>query len=209
LTQRKALVAPSEQAWKSCVVRLNEIDKARRVESIVGRFAPALCGVFFIAIVLGGLVARHRSDQVAPKVNIARLLPGKSTASSQSDQEKLEWYKHLLNQSKMSTPDPLTLRQVSICLYQGAPVTQLRASDGNGELIILLIPKPLEISDMTPMQDHPEYRLGRYRDMNCISRPEGDNTTVILARRSYEDLAGVMAQLPVNMDNVMSHIAIR
>jgi anti-sigma factor RsiW len=40
----------AEDCWKACQVRMNEIDRSRRVESFVGRYAWAMCAVFFVLI---------------------------------------------------------------------------------------------------------------------------------------------------------------
>ena len=58
--QSKVSSVTCDETWRTCVGRLNEIDRTRRVEGFVGRYAWALCGVFFLFIVYGGISNRGK-----------------------------------------------------------------------------------------------------------------------------------------------------
>ncbi len=62
LLMKEKVEERSDQAWRRC--RAADIDKARRVEGFVGRYAWALCSVFFLVIFTGAsFVARARTTQ--------------------------------------------------------------------------------------------------------------------------------------------------
>lgn len=61
---RSAATEPASAEWNRCVSRLNEIDKSRRVEGFVGKYAWGLCVLFFCAILVGGALKRNGGSRV-------------------------------------------------------------------------------------------------------------------------------------------------
>src|SRR5690349_7885295 len=58
IVRSNALQHSDEEVWKACVRRLDGIDKTRRVEGFVGRYAWALCGAMFLFILSGRAAMR-------------------------------------------------------------------------------------------------------------------------------------------------------
>ncbi|MBI3721272.1 MAG: hypothetical protein HY248_01860, partial [Fimbriimonas ginsengisoli] len=67
-----------DDTWCKCRKRLDEIDRAQRVEGFVGRYAWGLCGTFLLAIVVGGLATRNGSAGLPRK---PPFCPGRVRAS--------------------------------------------------------------------------------------------------------------------------------
>ncbi len=191
----KSSQVDAKDEWKSCVLRLNEIDKARRVEFVVGRFAPALCGIFFLVIVAGGLVSRrHDSNYASPlHPNLARFYGGLNAPKSPVDGNKEIWLKNLINQSWLSTPDHPQFRGGFSYEMDGVPVRRVQVRDGAGDVTVLFIQRHIEFEGMTPMDTHPGFMAGRVNNMNCVARSENVNTVAVIADRPYEDLVSVLS----------------
>ncbi len=197
LVQVRSEEVSTSKAWSDCVRRLDELDKARRVERFVGRFAPALCGVFFIAIVLGGLVSRHHEAGGGSSRNLTAMIGRMHFDKTETNTEKSEWLNNLIKVSKLSTPDHLEPRQVDECEIDGMIVRRVLMRDANGDLSVLMIPKKIEFEGFSSLPGHPGYRCGQSWGRNCIVRPDGDRTTVITAERPYEELANVLMHIKV------------
>src|SRR5687767_4015076 len=79
-----------DETWQRCQRRLDELDKTARIESFVGRYAWALCGLF-LALILGvGMLNRTSGSFGADDVPriAAGLTPFLSSPSSQDANTK-------------------------------------------------------------------------------------------------------------------------
>jgi anti-sigma factor RsiW len=72
--REKALAPQSELLWQRCVGRLDEIDKTRRVERVVGKYAPALCAVMFVVIVVAGQFSHPTDRGNVSSPDLARMV---------------------------------------------------------------------------------------------------------------------------------------
>ena len=189
------LTPPSTDGlWKVCVGRLDEIEKTRRVERIVGRYAPALCGGLFVVILLAGQFG-HRPDR--GNISTPDTLKMLTTLSPMQPPKKSvgfdlgSWYQALLNQSKLSTPDHLTILGASQGFFGNIPVRSFSARDEMGGLKILVVQQPIVLEGMQPMANHSDLQYGLLDGMNCVVRTQGNTTIFVIAERSPEDLASV------------------
>ena len=199
LVSQKLTPPSTEGIWKVCVRRLDEIEKTRRVERIVGRYAPALCGGLFVVILLAGQFGHqpNRGNISTPDTlkmvnTLSPMQPPKSVGFDTS-----RWYADLLNQSKLSTPDHLTIRGVSAGFMGEIPVRSFSARDEVGDLKILVSQQPLVLEGMEPMANHKELQAGLFDGMNCVVRTQGNTTIFIIAERTYDDLASVASKVIV------------
>ena len=182
-------------SWKACVRRLDEIDKARRVERIVGKYAPAMCSVFFVAIVAGGLVSRNHTGTPSTGRNLTAMLGRMRFDKSPANEEKTVWLKSLIDNSKMSTPDRLQIRESDDCEIDGMIVQRVVLRDDVGDVTLLMIPRPIEFEGFGALAKDPSMKFGRCWGRNCLTRRQGEGTLVITADRTYEDLAGIVGQI--------------
>jgi len=196
LLQSRIEQPESADSWKACIRRLNEIDKARRVESLVGRFAPVLCGVLILCIFFAGLAARRSGISSRGNLNLAQIV-GSMTTVNKPDQG--QWLENLIKQSRLSTPDHLEIRSVREGVIGGLPSRLFSARDADGDLAILLIPQVVQFEGMTQATNQTNLLLGRLGTMNCVSRTEGDNTVVVIADRTYENLVAVLSEVKVKV----------
>src|SRR5688572_10010513 len=62
-TRRDAIT--SDETWANCQRRLDELDKAHRIEGFVGRYAWGLCGLFLALIIGVGVLNRNGETMAA------------------------------------------------------------------------------------------------------------------------------------------------
>jgi hypothetical protein len=84
-----------EALWRQCVGRLDEIDKTKKVEGFVSRYAWGLCAVFLFVILGGGVLHKMnpnsvRAGQVASYVSGMGLTGGWSKPPAQAS-DRRQW----------------------------------------------------------------------------------------------------------------------
>ncbi len=198
---RANVVMPdSADAWKACTRRLDELDKTKRIESLVGRFAPAMCATLFVGILLVGRFSHHSDGRNYSGPDLARAFGTLSTQKATPNglsKDMARWEDWLIHQSKTSTPDHLTLRGVKTGFIDGIPVTQLSARDQNGDFKIYEVRQPIVLDGMQPLQGHADLQMGMLNGENCVVRQQGQSTLLIVGDRNFEDLATVAAQVTI------------
>lgn len=193
----KAEPADAQKAWKACVKRLDEIDKTKRAEFVVGRFAPFLCAGLFAFILIVGRVT-HPSDRGnLSGPDFAKMIGGLSPSRPPKSADTDRWLRERIRESMTSTPDHLSPRRVRTGHIDGFPVTDFSARDQYGNLEIYVIGQPVVLQGTQPMDGHPDLMIGAFNGINCIVRLEGSKTILILADRSPDDLAQVAAEVTV------------
>lgn len=196
-------VAPIEcrQEWKACVGRLNEIDKARRIEGFVGRYAWGLCGSFFVAIVAGAMLTRTPDSSRVQSADLARmvsnLVPTRMPKAS-SNGEMDRWVDSLLGQARRSIdPNRMQVRGAATGYLDGRPVTRLTLRDGMGDLALIVVSDVLPLENMPEIQRDRGYRQGHIMGMNCVVWSDGRNTLALVGDREVERLADTASRLTI------------
>ncbi len=190
----------SAAEWNKCVSRLNEIDKTRKVERVVSKYAPAFCGALLGVILATGLLHKRSDPGHISSPDLAKMAgslepmrPPKKQLGFNEDR----WLGGLINQSKLSTPDHLTVRGVSNGQIGGIPVRSFSARDEKGDVTILVVRQELDLEGMTPMTGHTNLLAGKLNGVNCVVQTGKDHTIFIVAQRTFEDLASVSSQVAI------------
>jgi hypothetical protein len=195
------LEAPAEASavWEDCRDRLAEIDRSRRIDSFVGRYAWAVCAVFFLCIFAGGMV--HRSaDGPAGTADVARALAGMSSlsasATSPGAAEQHRWVDGLLDFARQSaSPERLEVLGVAEGFLNGRdPMACFSLRDARGDLALIVTRKPIEF-DGEPSLRLREGYSGQMQGLNFVAwRTEG-HTLILLGERSLPDLEAVSLRI--------------
>ena len=198
LVGKKATPPVGNHAWNACVRRLDELDKTRRAERIVGKYAPALCAGLFVVIVVAGQFGHH-SDRGITSPDLARMVGPLSPVNPPKPLgfNKEAWLEGQIRDSMRSTPKYLTVRGESSGELAGVPMRAFMARDPKGDLMIYVVRQPIALDGMTPMADHANLRVGLLDGVNCVVRTEGKTTIFIAADRTFEDLAAVAVQVAI------------
>lgn len=179
--------------WKGCVKRLNEMDRSRRVEHFASRYAWALCGVFFVAIVAGGTLSRNKLRDTVTMADFSRIAT--TIAPMQTppkDIQRERWLDNLLGQARQSV-DP---RRMKILGYanghlDGRPVTTFALRDATGTFSLLVLPGSASLEGDSQLEAAKGFKLGHLMGVNCVAWTDGRNTFAAVADRSFEELVQV------------------
>jgi len=199
MLRSKTEAPASQEQWKSCVKRLNDIDKTRRTERVIGRFAPGLCFGLVVCILAAGQFTRHGHKGNVGSSDIAQMLSDltlvRSPKASSLPFDKRAWEKELLRQSEISTPKDLTIREMRSGTFNGVPVKEYSARDQNGDVAIIQIGAPLAIDGMESLSSGSDLKIGSMQGTNCVVRVQKENTIIIKSDRSFKDLAEVAGHI--------------
>lgn len=196
----KANCPPMEcaDAWKSCVGRLDELDKVKRTESFVGKYAWALCGVFLFFILAGGVISRMGTGRDMGGKDLARIagsLGPVSRPTSREAQDKKRWLDQIMGQaSQVISPDRIDVLGVATGSVDGHRVSQLALQDGRGPLTMLVVDAQLDLASI-PESPDPRYRASNLQGVNCLVWAQGDYTLILAGERAYEELVQTAANV--------------
>ncbi|RYG39418.1 hypothetical protein EON81_01120 [bacterium] len=195
---RHARACECEEAWKGCVGRLNELDRSRRVEGFFGRYALALSGDVFMAIVAGGLMNRGATPVQTQDLAraVAGFLPSGSTATATPAQRK--WVDALLKQADVSLdPSRLYSGPSAWGEFDGHPVVRVPLKDATGEMALLVFDRNTSFGGLVPLDSEGRYSAGKIAQLNCVVWSGQQGSFVLVGDRSAQDLGEVAARIAV------------
>lgn len=181
-----------ESTWISCRKRLDELDRARRVESFVGRYAWGLCSLFLFLILGAGMMNRS-SGSILASGDVANLLssagPSVSAPRSNAPEEMSRWVRDVVG------PAPVTIQldRVQILGYTHCPIAdrtavRLALRDRLGFAMLVVIPGVDRIEDFIPNASSDGYCMSTIGNRPCLSWTEGGFAFVVTGDRSAEGL---------------------
>ncbi|HWD39338.1 MAG TPA: hypothetical protein VG944_10845 [Fimbriimonas sp.] len=195
----------SEECWKACVVRLNGLDRSRKVEGFVGRYAWALCSIFFASIFVGHYAVRNVKGNDAQFKDLSTVFgahrhPGNPLSSEQQQQAD-----QMLKRSKLLRAG-LHIVAVSRGITQDLPFERFDMADHAGALALFRIHGDLNFEDTTEDPADPTIRVGvitapdsSAKYANCVvwNWNSTGETRVLVGTRSTQALEALASDLGV------------
>lgn len=193
---KNAVRYADEEAWKGCLRRLDAIDKSRRVEGFVGRYAWALCGIMFVFIVSGRYAMRNVQGDTARTADLARIFGGGSRPSAET-QAQARMYADLTREIKGSLDTKeLTVFPPMFGRVHDLPAARYPMRDREGDLVLVQVDGNLNMQDTAPLPANPQMEAGVSDGSNCVVWHKDGQTLLLLGDRSLEDLTDVANRLP-------------
>jgi hypothetical protein len=190
LLREKALRHDSPEAWKACVGRLDEIDKSRRTEHFVGKYAWGICGAFLVALVLGRMtMSQVPATNGGGEVAFARSILGANfEAPRDAKQVQFDaWMKDLMGEVRANLEAP----PMRVVVFPAVERPQGR------EFPSLLIPadgKPIRFLaseipyDFSRMRESDGFHACRIQNQNVVAWKDGARSFVMLADRDPDEM---------------------
>lgn len=200
MLQQNATVPDSAEVWKKCVHRLDDIDRVKRVERVVSnRFALGLCSVFFVAILVAGVMRRGTPASNVNTTDLAWMVGSFRPAQNANPPSQTTQLIDQLMKLAPNSIDPrrMDIRGVGYGELDGQPATRFTLRDSSGDLALMVVPTILHMEGMGELKRDHSFRLGHVGTMNCVSWTDGSSTLVLVADRPYEDLATVASKFEI------------
>ncbi|HVT14042.1 MAG TPA: hypothetical protein VHE55_17395 [Fimbriimonadaceae bacterium] len=174
------LEAPTDASlWRGCVGRLNEIDRARKAEQFVGKYAWAICGALFLAILGGGILNHYRGPSVGMGTiasEISSMTPMSSMPLSQPEQ---------LRGSRIVI-DPRKVIRAAYLDQPSGRTYRFRMNDAIGIVDVLLIPNVSGIDGVQEIGDG--MSVGRANGLNCVTWQDGGGVVIVAGEQDPQQL---------------------
>jgi|GEM_PF-1451129 len=195
--QSKAETPDTDALWSRCQDRLGEIEKTRRVESFVGRYAWGICGAFFLAIVVGGVFNRVgvksvKANEVAGYVAGLTPIP---VPPSQSDREIAPMLKQVIGEAFKSKPSKMQVVSVSRSTVPGQRIGCVQLSDAFGIVSVMALPDVQGVDGVWPYESDEDFRCGKVDGMNALFWNEEGMICMVVGQRSYDELHSIVTSM--------------
>ncbi|RYG63446.1 hypothetical protein EON77_20925, partial [bacterium] len=185
-----------DEVWKGCLRRLDGIDKTRRVEGFVGRYAWALCGALFLFILSGRAAMRNVQGDSARTADLARVFGGSAAPVTAQNRAQSKLYAQILGEvGRNLDPSEIEIGVPTRGMVHDFPAAQVAMRDRRGDLVLTRIGGMLNIQDTAPMAANPDLAVGVVDGENCVVWHRNGETWVVNGRRSVEALGAVAARL--------------
>jgi hypothetical protein len=199
--QSKTEKIDSEDVWSRCVSRLDEMDRTKRVEGFVAKYAWGLCSLFFLVILAGGLFNRMNRHTVGT-AEVATYVAGLGPSSGSLDPKVAQTEKALRVllkdiQSSQATGRAEVIRQREGLTRDGRPVVCFDMRDAKGFMSLLLISGVATIEDLEPIEGTDGMAKGMIGRSNCVTWTDDGNALVLIGDRSYKDLRATAERIRI------------
>lgn len=172
--------------WSRCQERLKDVDKARKVEGFVGRYAWGLCGVFFLAIVVAGSMNRFGST-VRPG-DVARISASMSPlpfGSGATNDNRPKWFDGIMPPMEVE-PEKVRIVGAASGMMDGHRVGKVHLVDPIGPMALFMFENTAGID---AGQANPQgFCLCSVNGSNGIGWSEPPHSYFLIGDRSFEDL---------------------
>lgn len=188
----------ADDCWKACVIRLNELDRSKKVEGFMGRYAWAMCATLFALIIGGRYAVKDVRGESARSADLIRIF--RSAPKDQSQNQQL--YAHLFEGSKQARSG-LRIREHATGSILDVPVDRFTIQDRKGDLTYFIIQDIVNFEDATEVTSGSGIFGGMISSpdsqgapgLNCVIWTDQGQTRVLLGPRSISELADCTIQL--------------
>ncbi|MGI8923777.1 MAG: anti-sigma factor family protein [Fimbriimonadales bacterium] len=187
----KLPIHDSPATLKLCKARIAELDRAKRTETIVGKYSYAMAGILALSIVSAAYLQRIGGPSTMDKATLQRTLSagvagGSNVASSGGAGD---WVRNQLGKPPEAILGGLTLWRVDRLTIDGRLMGRLIYTDGASDFVLVVVPD-LEECEGAPIQGYPGMRYSRVGQMNAVTWCDPSATYVFAADKPLEVLLG-------------------
>jgi len=198
LVQEKCVQTHCEEVWRMCCKRLDEIDRTKRVEGFVGRYAWAICSIF-ICLIFGAAWLNRMGGgglNASDVAKAASTLAPISAPRSQNPNVKRQWLQQNLDREMPVQPDMISVvGGAAGYLDDGRKICRADLQDREGVLRLDVIQAADHLDGGAQVDGHTHYSAARINDSNCITFSRNGNAYVLVGDRPVDALCQVADQL--------------
>ena len=200
-TARLAETVSCEATWSSCRARLDEIDKTRRVEGFVGRYAWGIASVFLFLIVGAGMLNRGGSNPLSSS-DVARVVSGLGPSLDASRAAPPEQMGRWLRDVVGEKPATIQFERMQIdaaieCDINGRRGAVMRLRDAAGYLQLIVVPNADRIDDMPETGAPGGCCRGYIGRVPCVSWCDQGFAFFLMSNRPHDALEAAVENVRV------------
>lgn len=190
--QSKCSEITCEDTWRKCQSRLRELDRTRRVESFVGRYAWGMCSIFIVAIVMAASLNRMGGTSLSTG-DVARasstLIPfGAPRSQAPDDQRK--WLEGVMNGPMPSQPESVEVIGGAAGKINGHKMVRINLADSIGTMAFFMMEDVQRIADAESVSKR-GFSICKVNGTNAVGWSEGPRAFLLIGERPIDDLESV------------------
>ena len=190
-----------DTTWSACRSRLDEIDKSRKVEGFIGRYAWGLAAMFLFLIFGAGQLNRDGGNPLSTS-DVARVLSGMGPTLDSPRAAPPEQMGKWLRDVVGDRPSTIQFERLQIsaaieCSINGRRGALMRLHDGEGVLELLVIPDADRIADAPDSASSGDVSPGYMGRVPCVSWCDQGFAFFLVAPRSHDALLATVENIRV------------
>lgn len=197
LSSQCAGTVSCEETWKCCTGRLDELDRVKRTERFVGRYAWGLCAVVLFALIGAGMFNRAREGGAIYAADVASIASSATGEATLASPDGLTgWLTGLFGRAPVQEP-PSQLRVLSMARANadGRAVARVELADAKGPVVLLIVDGATDVRGLAPADSI--FQHGRMDCVNCVSWTSDRAAMILAGDRPYEALEEIARQIQV------------
>jgi len=178
-----------DDVWEACTKRIDQIERTKRAEAFVGKYAWGLCGSFCVLILIAAGYTRMNGGNLRPGdlADVGASMVSISAPTSQTPSVQRQWLQNNLSQTMHPTEQRLNVVRGAIGhLDDGRRVTEAILQDDAGQLTLFVVERANKVDDVEHVDSR--YSGGMIGSKNCITWTDGGNAYLLAGERSLTDL---------------------
>jgi hypothetical protein len=191
-------VVEAQESWVRCRRRLDEMDRAKHVESFVTRYAWGFCSLFIFIILSAATwnhVMRRHSVQTGDLPQMTAGLIPMGAPRSQQPEAMRQWVESVSPGTPVYIPRQ-TMQVVggAYGLNDGHRIMRLDLLDQFGPthgMRLIVISDVQAIDGLEKLDSSGNYYAGKLGTLNCVAWSSNNNALLLLGDRPVGDLCAV------------------
>jgi anti-sigma factor RsiW len=198
----RAKIEPLECAdvWQTCRGRLQAVRATRRTETFVGRYAWAVCALFFIAILGGGAFNRQGaggSFLASDVPQIASNLVPFAAPTSNTPSEVRRWLYDAIGANPPVALQPeMRVVDAAEATVNGGRVLRIRLYDGLGYFALMVVPNVTSVGGVEPLGDG-KFFAGQVEQVPCVAWTSDGYGLILFGDRSTAELRDIASRIDI------------
>jgi hypothetical protein len=188
--QTKCVAMECSETWAKCQGRIRELEKTRRVENFVGRYAWGLCSVFLVLILGAAMLTRTNGTGLRTGDLMSSMLSPIPGPTSQAPEELRRWLGSVL-EAPVVQPDTVAVTGAATGFVEGRRAVRLHLADQRGEMVMFVISEVDRIDDVERLDSKRPYYVRRLNNVNCVAWTFEGNAFIMMGDRPFEELCQI------------------
>lgn len=193
--QAKAEHVAPEDVWHMCVGRLDELDRVKKAETFVGKYAWAISAMLFAVIIAGGMFNRFRGGSVgmaAVASMSSDLVPLQSPSINHPEQLRKWIGDQTGERPSLFTQIPAQVVGFAFSDQPQGRIVRVTMRDSNGMIDLMVIPNVARVEGVRPLDG--DLFQGQINGINCVTWHDDSGCQLLLIGDRQTDQLRVFAQ---------------
>jgi hypothetical protein len=182
------------RTWSRCMDRIEELERTRRVEKLVGRYAWGLCSIFLVVICCAAILNRMAGPSDLRSGEVAQILSGLSASRAAPSQPE-DLRKWIEDAPLALDIGKLQVRGGFEQIRGGRQCASYFLEDGKGPSVLLVVRGVNMVEGVEPVVGHGRYSAGRVADFNFVFWSDRGFGMFVVGKRPSEDLCAIGDQV--------------